>query len=118
MLDDLTTKIKKDASDEAKAYDEYYDWCNEVTGEKLHAIKLDKDRKDKLVAAIEKYFAEIEQSGAAISEEAKAIAQAIKDGTNAKDLREKQHADFMAAEKELVESIDIFPGQSQSLKKK
>jgi len=108
MLDDLTAKIKKDASDEAKAYDEYYDWCNEVTGEKLHAIKLDKERKDKLVADIEKYFAEIEQSGAAISEEAKAIAQAIKEGKNAKDLREKQHADFMAAEKELVESIDML----------
>lgn len=108
MLDTLSAKITKDGEDEAKAYKEYYDWCNVVTGEELHAITLSKERKDKLVADIEKYFAEIEQSGAAISEEAKAIAQAIKDGTNAKDLREKQHADFMAAEKELVDATDML----------
>jgi len=108
LLDNLSAKIKVDADDEAKAYGKYYNWCDEVTGEKLHGIKLSKDRKDKLIAEIENYLAEIEQSGAAISDEAKAIAQAIKDGKNAKDLREKQHANFMAAEKELMDSIDVL----------
>jgi len=108
MLNDLKAKVTKDGEDEAKAYDEYYDWCNKVTGEELHSIELDKERKEKLVADIEKYFAEIEQSGKAISDEAKAIAQAIKEGKNALHLREKQHSDFMAAEKELVESIDML----------
>jgi len=108
MLNDLKAKVTKDGEDEAKAYNEYYDWCNKVTGEELHAIELDKERKDKLMADIEKYFAEIEQSGRAISEEAKAIAQAIKEGKNALHLREKQHSEFMAAEKELVDSIDML----------
>jgi len=108
MLKDMQVKIEKDATAEARAYNEYYEWCNEVTGEKLHSIKLNTERKEKLKASIEKYFAEIEQSGEAISDEAKAIAQAIEEGTNAKDLREKQHADFLAAEKDLVESIDML----------
>jgi len=108
MLKDMQVKIDKDATAEARAYNEYYEWCNEVTGEKLHSIKLNTERKEKLKASIEKYFAEIEQSGEAISDEAKAIAQAIEEGTNAKDLREKQHADFLAAEKDLVESIDML----------
>jgi len=108
MLTDMQAKIEKDTIAEARAYNEFYEWCNEVTGEKLHSIKLNTERKEKLKAAIEKYFAEIEQSGEAISDEAKAIAQAIAEGTNAKDLREKQHADFLAAEKDLVDSIDML----------
>jgi len=108
MLQDMQAKIEQDTIAEARAYNEYYEWCNEVTGEKLHAIKLNSERKEKLKADIEKYFAEIEQSGEAISDEAKAIAQAIAEGKNAKDLREKQHADFLAAEKDLVESIDML----------
>jgi len=108
MLQDMQAKIDKDTIAEARAYNEFYEWCNEVTGEKLHSIKLNTERKEKLKAAIEKYFAEVEQSGEAISDEAKAIAQAIAEGKNAKDLREKQHADFLAAEKDLVESIDML----------
>jgi len=108
MLQDMQAKIEQDTIAEARAYNEYYEWCNEVTGENLHAIKLNSERKEKLKADIEKYFAEIEQSGEAISDEAKAIAQAIAEGKNAKDLREKQHADFLAAEKDLVESIDML----------
>lgn len=108
MLKDLEVKIKKDGEKEGKAYEEYFEWCDEVTGEKLHSIKLHSDRKEKLKSDIEKYFAEIEQSGEQISEEAKAIAQAIAEGKNAKDLREKQHEDFMAAEKDLVDSVDML----------
>jgi len=108
LLNGLTAKVEADAAAEAKAYNEYYDWCNTVTGEKLHAIKLNTERKEKLKADIEKYFAEIEQSGEAISDEAKAIALAIEEGRSAKDLREKQHADFMTAEKDLVDSIDML----------
>jgi hypothetical protein len=108
LMTDLEAKIKKVGVDEGRAYEEFFEWCDEVTGEKLHSIKLNEERKAKLMAAIEKYFAEIEQSGEQISEEAKAIAQAIAEGKNAKDLREKQHADFMAAEKDLVDSVDML----------
>lgn len=108
MLHDLKAKLEKDATAEKRAYDDFYQWCEKVTGEELHSIKLDKERKDKLIASIDKYFAEIEQSGEQISEEAKAIFEAIKEGKSAKDLREKQHADFMTAEKELSDSIDML----------
>jgi len=108
MLNDLKVNVEKDGVKQGKAYDEFYAWCQEVTGENLHALKLDDERKEQLQAAIKKYFAEIEQSGEAISDEAKAIAQAIAEGKNAKDLREKQHADFLTAEKDLVGSIDML----------
>jgi len=117
MLQDMQAKIEKDTIAEARAYNEFYEWCNEVTGEKLHSIKLNTERKEKLKAAIEKYFAEVEQSGEAISDEAKAIAQAIAEGKNVKDLREKQHADFLAAEKDLVESIDMLSRAVTALQK-
>jgi len=108
LLDDLAKRLEKDEFAENQAYREFYNWCDVVTGDKLHSIKLDKERKEKLQANIQKYFAEIEQSGEQISEEAKAIAEAIAEGRNAKDLREKQHADFMAAESELSSSIDML----------
>jgi len=108
LLQDLQAKVEADARAEARAYNKYYNWCNVVTGEELHNINLSTERKEKLKSSIEKYFAEIEQSGEAISDEAKAIAQAISEGKNAKDLREKQHSDFMSAEKDLVESIDML----------
>jgi len=108
LLHDLKVKVEKDEAAEAKAYQEYYDWCQEVTGEKLHAIKLSEDRKNQLKASIDKYFAEIEESGEEVSDEAKAIAAAIAEGKDAKGLRETQHADFLMAEKELTESIDML----------
>jgi len=108
MLHDLKAKIEADDVKQAKAFDEFHAWCQKVTGEELHSIKMDKNRKEQLMAAIKKYFAEIEQSGEAISEEAKAIAQAIEEDKNAKDLREKQHADFLVADKDLVDSVDML----------
>jgi len=108
LMNDLKAKVKKDEAAEAKVYQEYYDWCQEVTGEKLHAIKLSEERKDQLKASIDKYFAEIEESGEEISDEAKAIAAAIAEGKDVKGLREKQHADFLVADKELTESIDML----------
>jgi len=108
MLQDLKAKIEHDADAENKAYTEFYQWCDRVTGQELHAIKLDEKALKELKAKIEKYFAEIEQSGQQISEEAKAIAASISDAKGAKDLREKQFADFKVAEKDLVESIDMI----------
>jgi len=108
MLGDLKTKVLKDKDSEAAAYQEYKAWCDKVTADQTHNIKVDEGKINKLKAKIDKYFADIEDSGEKIEQLIKAIASASHDAKAAKDIREKQHSDFVVSEKELVEAIDAL----------
>jgi len=117
MLHDLAAKVEKDGESADRSYHEFALWCEKVTGEQLHSIKLDEKRVKKLKSEIEKYLAEIEEAGETIAETAKTIADSIHDAKNAKELREKQFAEFKVAEKDLVESLNMFSRAIVVLKK-
>jgi len=88
MLGDLKTKVLKDKDSEAAAYQEYKAWCDKVTADQTHNIKVDEGKINKLKAKIDKYFADIEDSGEKIEQLIKAIASASHDAKAAKDIRE------------------------------
>merc|ERR550514_2311462 len=108
LMDTLAAKITKDGEVEAKAYREYMEWCDDESKSLGFEIKTAKAKKEKLEAVIEKATADIEAGETAIAELAASISTAEGELKNATLIREKENADFLAAEAELVDGIDVL----------
>jgi len=108
LMSALEAKIVKDGEVEAKAYNEYIEWCDDASKNKAFEIKTAKAKKEKLEAAIEASTSAIEAGTTKIEELAGSIASGEGDLKDATLIRDKEHADFLNAEAELVDSIDTL----------
>merc|ERR1719171_683812 len=108
LLDSLAAKITKEGEEELKAYNEYFEWCEDVTRNKKFEIKMATALKGKLEATISKATSDIEAGATKIEELAAAIASGESDLKDATLIREKETGDFSASEAELVDSIDTL----------
>merc|ERR1719183_958688 len=108
LLTSLEAKIIKEGEVEAKAYKEYIEWCDDATKNTAYDIETAKTKKAELEATIEKCAGEIAASTSKIEDLAAAIASDGGDLKNATLIREKENADFLAAEKELVDTVDTI----------
>jgi len=108
LMNDLTAKIKKDGVAEQKAYEEYFEWCDDASKNKQFEIKTATSQKEKLEATISELTANIEAADTKVGELAAAISTATADLKSATEIREKEAADFSASEAELVEAIDTM----------
>jgi len=105
LMDDLKAKIIAEGEAEAKAYDEYLQWCQNSVQESGFAIETATKEKGELEAKITELTAEIEESGAKTEDLASAIASNEGDLTAATAIREKEYAEFVKGEKELMEVV-------------
>jgi len=117
LVDDLTAKIIKEGEAEAKAYHEYFEWCDETSKNTDYAIKTSSDQKAKLEAQIDKLTSDIEVAGSKIEELSAAIAKSEAEAKSATLIREKEAAEFTTAEKELIEAVDAL-GRALSILEK
>jgi len=108
MLSALQAKIMKEGEAEEKAYKEFFEWCDSAAKETQFEVKTAQAQKEKLEATIAKAISDIDDNKEAIEELGNAIASNEADLKAATEIREKEHADFVASEKELVDSIDML----------
>merc|ERR1719469_497022 len=108
LIDELSAKVTKEGEAEEKAYQEYVEWCDETSSNGGFAIKTATKEKAKLEADIQELTATIQSSESKIGDLAASISTAEADLKDATAVREKETADFMASEKELMESIDAL----------
>jgi chromosome segregation ATPase len=108
LLDSLSSKITAEGEAEAKAYKEYFDWCEDVTRNKKFEIETAKAEIEKLEATIAKASSNEETSGSKIDELAASIASGESDLKDATLIRQKEAADFSASEAELADAIDTL----------
>merc|ERR1719361_3242274 len=74
LMDALTAKIMKDGEDEAKAYRDYFEWCDDASKNLGFDIKTATAKKEKLEALIAKSADDSEASAGKIEELAASIA--------------------------------------------
>merc|ERR1719160_2141058 len=99
LLDDLKGKVQADLANEGKLMEEYTNWCDEEANEKEDAITSSKrDIKD-FKATIEDATASIATLTSTIDELTGKISTSEGDLKSATGIREKENADFTAAEK-------------------
>jgi len=108
LMDECAAKVVADGEAEAKAYKEYFEWCDDTARNLGHDIKGSTAAKEKLEARIGKLASDIGVSTAKIEDLTAAIAADDAELKAATGVRGKEAADFAAAEAELVEGVDTL----------
>jgi len=108
LMDELTAKIKAEGEAEAKAYNEYFAWCDDTSKNAQFEIKTATSEKEELEASIGELTSSIAASTTKIEELSAAIASDTKELKEATAIREKEVADFEKAEAELVDTVDTL----------
>jgi len=108
LMDGLATKIKADGEAEAKAYKEYFDWCDDTAKNTQFEIKTFTSEKEELEAAIGEATASIATSTTKIEELSASIASDTAELKEATAIRDKEAADFAKSEAELVDTVDTL----------
>jgi chromosome segregation ATPase len=108
LMADLEAKITKEGEEEAKAFNDYVEWCDDAAANLHNEIKTGTEKKEELEATISKCKADIEACSVKIEELSGSIAADEKELAEATAVREKEVATFEASEKELVDAIDTL----------
>jgi len=108
LMSALEAKIKAEGEAEAKAFKEFFAWCDESSQNLNYEIKTGKAKKEKLEAQIGELTSSIDVSESKIEELAAAVSAAEAELSDATGIREKEASDFAASEKELVETVDTL----------
>merc|ERR1719160_1415848 len=106
LLGECKAKVEKDLAAEAAVMEEYTTFCDDELKEKGYAIQTAEREIGDLMATIEDSKATIVEKSDEISTLGTVIAAKEKELADAQGVREGQNAEFMAAEKELVKSVD------------
>jgi hypothetical protein len=108
LMSSLEAKIIKEGEAEAKSFKEFFEWCDEASKNLNYEIKTAKKNKEKLTAKIGELASDIEVSESKVEDLAKAISTNEGELKEATAIREKEAADFAAAEKELMDTVDTL----------
>jgi len=108
LMDELTAKIKAEGDAEAKAYKEYFDWCDDTSKNAQFEIKTASSEKEELEATIGELASSISSSTTKIEELSAAIASDTAELKEATGIRDKEVAEFQKAEGELVDTVDTL----------
>merc|ERR1719262_777344 len=108
LISNLQAKVVSEGEDAQKLYEEFAEWCEDEAEQKQFEIKTGEAEKEELEATIAKASADIDAADAAIGELSQGIATNEKDLKDATVIREKEHGDFVAAETDLTETIDML----------
>jgi len=108
LLSELQQKILKEGEAEQKGYEEFATWCKDEAVAKQYEIEDGKSKVAELKAAIEKESATIVAMEAEIETSAQKVATNEADLKSATEIREKEAADFAAADADMSSTIDML----------
>jgi hypothetical protein len=106
LLGECKAKVAKDLAAEAKVMEEYTTFCDDELKEKGYAIETADREIGDLIATIEDSKATITQKTDEIGELGNLVAAKEKELADATAVRKGKNEEFVAAEKELVTSVD------------
>merc|ERR1719473_978365 len=117
LLDEMKSKITSDLEAESAAMEEYLAFCDDETKEKVNAMKT----ADASIADLKAIIEESKATIVAKEDEVATLGTTISDKTQELEkvtaVREEENANFVAAEKELVKSVDECARAATALEK-
>jgi len=108
LMDELVAKINAEGEAEAKAYNEYFAWCDDMAKNAGFEIKTAEAKKEKLEAKIGELTSSITVSVSKIDELVAAIAADDAELKNATGIRKKENVEFGKNEAELMDCLDTL----------
>merc|ERR1719498_882078 len=94
LLSALEAKIMKDGENEAKAYKEFFEWCDNAARENGFLLKTEGAKKEKLESTIGKAKSDIEAAEELIASLSATISEDEADLKAATTIREKEAKSF------------------------
>jgi hypothetical protein len=110
LLEGLAAKVKTDFEAEQDLYDGFKCWCKKVVSSKSKSIDENTQRINELAAYIDDLSSgrvELTSERTTLEAEIKELEKAIEDEEN---MRDKEHADYLAAKDELDKSVAALQG--------
>merc|ERR1719478_776661 len=117
LIDDMHTKVTKEAAEESKVFEEYAKFCDDEATAKEYAIKDSKEAIEELTATITDSKAIIESEDSKVGDLATKISDTESELSNAIAVRNKEHDEFVKTEKELLETTEELAGAQEAIKK-
>merc|ERR1719454_1478444 len=117
MIEEMGVKVQKDLDAMGAEFEEYAKFCDDEATAKDYAIKSSDEEIEALTATVEDATAKISELEAKVEDLSGSISATEGELAKSVALREKQHADFVAAEKTMLETIDTLSGATETLKK-
>merc|ERR1740133_926405 len=108
LMSALEAKIVKEGEAEAKAFKEFFQWCDSSSQNLNNEIKTGKASQEKLTAQIGEDTSSIQVGTSKIEELSAAISTNEEELNAATSIRNKEAADFATSEKELVATVDTL----------
>jgi len=108
LMDELVAKFNKEGEAEAKAYEEYFAWCDDMAKNAGFEIKTATSKKEKLDAHITELSSSITVAVSKIEELVASIAADDAELKNATTIRQKENAEFTKNEAELMDCLDTL----------
>merc|ERR1719298_214748 len=93
LITEFQGKIIKDGEVEQKAYEEYFEWCDDMSKSLSFDIKSATAKRAKLEATIAKCASQIESGDSTIEELAASISEGTEGLSKATAIRKKEKAD-------------------------
>mmetsp|Transcript_55147 Transcript_55147/g.129110 ORF Transcript_55147/g.129110 Transcript_55147/m.129110 type:complete len:710 (-) Transcript_55147:43-2172(-) len=94
LLTELKAKVEDDGSKEQTSYDKYACWCEDTLGRKAEDISTGKDTIEKLDHSIQELNAALGALASDIENTKKLIQGNLASQAEAKEMREKEHAEY------------------------
>jgi chromosome segregation ATPase len=108
LIGELKVKVQKDLKAEAGSMSEYSTFCDDEQSAKGYAIQTAAREMDGFQAVIEDTTGQMQDLQSTISTASSEQAAKSQELKSATSVRDNEHADYAAAEKELVESVDTL----------
>jgi hypothetical protein len=105
MCEDLSAKVSAEGEAQQKAYEEYFEWCDDTAKEKSNELTTANAQKEKLEASIQEFASEIEVCSTNIEDLAGAISENSKDLDAATKIRKEEAGAFAKNEGELEDVV-------------
>merc|ERR1719214_102291 len=106
----MTAQLHKEAEDGAEAYESMACWCETGDKQKAKAIADGQQKSTDLGAAIEELTAKGAQLGTDIETLEASVAEQTAALTQATAIRDKEKAEFVASEKDMITTITSLKG--------
>lgn len=117
MIDDMSVKVQADLDSMGKEFENHAKYCDATATSLSYGVTSSNEQIEALSATVEDGTSQIYQLESKIEDLSSKISDAEAELAKAEALREMEHADFIASEGTMLETIDTLSGATETLKK-
>jgi len=114
MIDAMAVKVQKDLDKTSLTFEEFAKYCDDESHAKEYAIKDSNEKLEQLQAVIEESNAKISDAESRVQDASAKISEQEAELHESKQLRAKEHEQFLSTEKDFLEMAESLAGAKKA----